>query len=182
MSAEAVNDVVDGLALVGPRCGRFGFLRTLSGGAFANLGNGPGIEFSEVSSSTQQALGSYVKKDEGGPKLLGRLISDPEHQAVLKFYQEHIGETIKLDKLAAEVGFPQAKLVTVLSDMALYDLAGFSGDNVRFKECKDDKLGEAIELWLSANEESDDAPETPPAKGAPPAVSPPAEGTPPASK
>jgi hypothetical protein len=105
-----------------------------------------GIEFVEVSSSGRAAIDAYLDSP-ATQDLLGPLTASPDHRALLKLYRERVGQSFKLDALSGLLGLPHEKLIPILSDFALYELAGFAGDDVQFKPCVDEALQKAIAAW-----------------------------------
>lgn len=123
-----------------------GLVKWTNDGTQRDLPVGMGIEFIEVASVTKDAISTYLDKSTTDD-LLGPLTATPDHKTLLKFYKQKTGQTFKLDALAGQIGVPHEKLIPLLSDFALYDLVGFSGDDVMFKKSTDENLGRAIAAW-----------------------------------
>ena len=123
-----------------------GLVKWSNDGSQGELPAGMGIEFLEVSTTSRDAISDYLEQP-ASANLVGPLTCDDNHRALLKFYTERVGETFKLPVLSSQTGVPHEKLIATLSDFALYDLVGFSGDSVAFNRCQDEKLAEAIKKW-----------------------------------
>lgn len=124
-----------------------GLVKWTNDGSLRDLPVGMGIEFVEVSSVARDAITHYLDKDTSD-ELLTPLTGTPDHKVLLKFYKHKVGQSFKLDALSGEIGVPHEKLIPLLSDFALYDLVGFSGDDVQFKKTTDENLGRAIQAWI----------------------------------
>lgn len=123
-----------------------GLVKWSNDGSLADQPVGMGIEFVEVSSDGREVIDAYIDRPVA-QNLLGPLTGTPDHVALLYFYRGKVGQSFKLDTLSGQIGIPHERLILVLSDFALYDLVGFSGDDVTLKSPADEALRQAIDAW-----------------------------------